>query len=360
MAHWLRRPAGRRGSAAVTVAGGAAVVALLVVVLAGRRDQFTAALQVTSGWVLLAAAGLQVVALVSRTEAWHACVHAAGGTLTRRRLFYAAGVGNLGTLVNGQLGAAGRIAMLRRSAPRESPRVPALIAAEVPILTVEAMLAALFSFTLVGPLGLPWWLPLAGLGLAGLVLVGLGRLASRRQRGFWTGLAVLRSMHGRVRVIAFVLPAVFAQIARNWLVLRGLGVDASLFDAVAVLIAIVTIGQLPVGPSNGAAAVVMILGTNGVAAAAAGGVLLTVTGMAGSLCFAAWVVGDRLWRRARARAASSGHAGAAPVPLPTSASALAAAPRSSALRYRRAPDRGLGARGGSAPVPLARPASPRS
>ncbi|HYM58339.1 MAG TPA: hypothetical protein VES79_10305 [Solirubrobacteraceae bacterium] len=40
----------------------------------------------------------------------------------------------------------------------------------------------------------------------------------------------------------------------------------------------------------------MILGTNGVAAAAAGGVLLTVTGMAESLCFAAWVVADRLWR----------------------------------------------------------------
>lgn len=359
MARWLRRPAGRRGSAAVTLAGGAAVAALLAVVLAGRRDEFTAALQATSGWVLLAAAALQVLALISRTEAWHACVHAAGGTLSRRRLFYAAGVGNLGTLVNGQLGAAGRIAMLRKSAPRESPRVPALIAAEVPILTVEAMLAALTSFTLVGPLGLPWWLPLAGLALAGLVLVGLGRLASRRRRGFWTGLAVLRSLHGRIRVIAFVLLATFAQIARNWLVLRGLGVDASLFDAVAVLIAIVTIGQLPVGPSNGAAAVVMILGTNGMAAAAAGGVLLTVTGMAGSLGFAAWVVADRLWR-ARARAASSGRAGAAPVLPPTSASALAAAPLSSTWRHRRAPDTGPGARGGSARVPLARPASPRS
>jgi uncharacterized membrane protein YbhN (UPF0104 family) len=358
MGHWLHRPAGRRGSAAVTLAGAVAVAVVLAVVLAGHRAQFTAALQVTSGWVLLAAAGLQLVALICRTEAWHNCVHAAGGTLTRRRLFYASGVGNLGTLVNGQLGAAGRIAMLRRSAPRESPRVPALIAAEVPILTVEAMLAALTSYTLVGPLGLPWWLPLAGLALAGLVLVGLGRLASRKRRGFWNGLAVLRSFRGRIRVIAFVLLATFAQIARNWLVLRGLGVDASLFDAVAVLIAIVTIGQLPVGPSNGAAAVVMILGTNGVAAAAAGGVLLTVTGMAGSLCFAAWAVTDRLWR-ARARAASSGRASVAPARLATSVAALAAAPRSSAWTRRPALDTRLGARGGSAPVPLARPASTR-
>lgn len=174
----------------MTLAGATAVAALLAVVLAGRRDQLTAALQLTSDWVLLAAAALQVLALISRTEAWHSCVHAAGGTLTRRRLFYAAGVGNLGTLVNGQLGAAGRIAMLRRSAPRESPRVPALIAAEVPILTVEAMLAALTSFTLVGPLGLPWWFPLAGLGLAVVQRAGMAdqpRRGGRRSRARGAG-----------------------------------------------------------------------------------------------------------------------------------------------------------------------------
>ena len=75
-------------------------------------------------------------------------------------------------LLNGQLSSAARIAALRRWAPEESPRVPTLIAAELPILVVEAMLAALTSFTLVGPLGLPWWLPLvcvaviAGLSVA--------------------------------------------------------------------------------------------------------------------------------------------------------------------------------------------------
>ena len=36
--------------------------------------------------------------------------------------------------------------------------MPTLIAAEFPILAVEATLAALTSFTLIGPLGLPWWL----------------------------------------------------------------------------------------------------------------------------------------------------------------------------------------------------------
>jgi uncharacterized membrane protein YbhN (UPF0104 family) len=56
---------------------------------------------------------------------------------------------------------------------------------------------------------------------------------------------------------------VVAQILRNWILLRAVGVDASLLDATAVLIAVVTLGQLPVGPTVGAAAAVLILGHDG-------------------------------------------------------------------------------------------------
>ena len=110
---------------------------------------------------------LQLVALLSRCEAWRTCVAAAGGVISRRRLFHAGGLGNLGSLVNAQVGAAARIAVLRRSGRDEVPHVPALIAAEVPILAIEAALAVLASFTLVGPLGLPWWAPLAGFARRG-------------------------------------------------------------------------------------------------------------------------------------------------------------------------------------------------
>ena len=54
------------------------------------------------------------------------------------------------------------------------------------------------------------------------------------------------------------------------------------------------VGAAPVGPSVGAAAVVLILGANGVALTAAAGVLLTVTGTVGALCFASWAVLDRM------------------------------------------------------------------
>jgi hypothetical protein len=178
-----------------------------------------------------------------------------------------------------------------------------------PLFAVEAMPAALASFTLVGPLGLAWWLPIIGLAVVGAASAGLRHLAARKGRELWKGQAVVRSLNGGGRVIGFVLVAVFAQIFRNWLLLRAVGVDASVFDATAVLIAVVTLGQLPVGPSVGAAAAVLILGRDGVAAAAAAGVLMTVTGTVGGLCFAAWARGDHLWsadrraalRRARAR-----------------------------------------------------------
>jgi uncharacterized membrane protein YbhN (UPF0104 family) len=288
-------PPSRRRSVLTTIGGALAVTAVLAFVLADRREEFTTALGAAPIWVLLAATALQLLALVSRTEAWHVCVGAAGGTVARRRLYRAASLGYIGSQLNSQVGTAARIGALRRAAPDECPRVPALIAAEVPILTIEAVLAALASFTLVGPLGLPWWLPLVFLAAAMLLVAGLRKVANRWREGFWSGLAVLRSLHGRNGVVALILVAVAAQIARNWLMLHAVGVEASLLDATAVLIAMVTLSQLPVGPSVGAAAVVVILGANGVALAAAAGVLLTATGTAGALAYAGWAGLDRLW-----------------------------------------------------------------
>jgi uncharacterized membrane protein YbhN (UPF0104 family) len=278
-----------------TVAGALLVTGALAFLLADRRDEFATALRAAPLWILVLASALQLLALVSRTEAWRICVVAAGGTVGRRCLYRAASTGYIGSQLNSQIGTAVRIGALRRAARDECPRVPALIAAEVPIVTVEAALAALTSFTLVGPLGLPWWLPIVFLSVAVLLVAGLRNLASRWREGFWSGLAVLRSLHGRNSVIALVLVAVLAQIARNWMMLEAVGVHASMFDATAVLIAMVTLSQLPIGPSVGAAAVVLILGADGPALTAAAGVLLTATGTAGALAYASWAGLDRLW-----------------------------------------------------------------
>jgi uncharacterized membrane protein YbhN (UPF0104 family) len=300
---------GRRHRTAITIVGSLVTAAILVFMLSGHREEFADALSSASLWVLAVAVLLQIVALLARSEAWHLTIEAAGGTVARRVLYRASSMQVLGGVINGHLGVAARIAALRRSSPEVSPQVPTLIAAEFPILAVEATLAALTSFTLVGPLGLPWWLPLVGLVVIVALSVGLRHVAAW-ERELWKGLTVLRKLRGGSRVVGFVLVAVFAQIFRNWITLHAVGVDASFFDAIAVLIALVTLAQLPVGPSVGAAAAVLILGSDGVAAAAAAGVLLTVTGTVGGLLFAAWAGADKLWsvsrwgalQRARGRA----------------------------------------------------------
>jgi uncharacterized membrane protein YbhN (UPF0104 family) len=300
------RAFGRRHRVPITVAGSLATAAILVYVLAGRRHEFAHALASASIWVLLAAVVLQTVALLARTEAWHLTIEAAGGTVARRVLYRASGLQVLGGAINGHLGIAVRIAALRRSSPEVSPQVPTLVAAEFPILAVEAGLAALTSFTLIGPLGLPWWLPLVAIAAVAAISAGLRRLALGKGRELWKGLTVLRRLRSGSRVIGFVLVAVFAQIFRNWMLLHAVGVHASFFDAIAVLIAVVTLSQLPTGPSVGAASAVLILGHDGVAATAAAGLLLTVTGTIGGLCFAAWSGADHVFTR-RAAPRRSAH-----------------------------------------------------
>jgi uncharacterized membrane protein YbhN (UPF0104 family) len=276
----------------------------LAFVLAGRRGQFATAILTAPVWLLLIAAVLHLTSLVTRSEAWNLCVRAAGGSTPRRVVFRAAGVGALASVLSASLGAATRIGALRRTAPSTCPRLPVLVTAEVPIVAVEVMLAALFTFTLVGPLRLPAWAPVlvvVGTTAAG---VGLRRIARAHRSGFWRGLAAARDFRGRGRLVTLVVLGVVAQVARNWLLLHAVGVHASVLDAIAVLIVSVSLSAFPVGAGVGAAATVLILGAHGVADSAAAGVLLTVTGTVGGLCYAIWACGDHVLALTRSRRAA--------------------------------------------------------
>ena len=287
----------------VSVGGTIAVAALLAYVLAGRGSQFSAALRTAPLTLVGLSVLLQIGALLARTEAWAICVRAAGGTVSRRVLFRSAAFGCVASIVNGSVGMAVRIAAVRRAAPLTTPRAPALVAAEMPVIMVELALVALFSFTLVAPLGVPLWVPAIIIALmVGLIAV-LRHVSDRHRTGLGAGLAVLH-MRSRGRLITFALAAVCAQVLRNWLMLHAIGVDVSIFDSMALLIVMFTVGQLPIGPSTGPAATVLILGAHGVAAAAAAGVLVTVTGIIGSLLFAGWAATDGVAARRGATAAA--------------------------------------------------------
>jgi uncharacterized membrane protein YbhN (UPF0104 family) len=298
---WLRRH-----SKGVSIAFGLTVLVALIIGLYSKRDEFAEALSSASADVLLAAVALQVVWLCLRSEAWHVCVDAAGGTCGRRPLYRAAAVGYLGNLLNPSFGLAVRITELRRTAPAEAPSAGALVAAELPIVVIEIALAAICSFTLVGPLNLPWWTPLIALTVAGGIVFALTRLADRKREGVWKGIAVMRGLRHRNLIIALTIAAVLAQVFRNWLVLKGIGIDVTILDSVALLVAAAAIGLLPVGPSLGVTSSILILGSKGVAAVAAAGALLTATGAVGALCFAGWALADRFRTRHETASADTG------------------------------------------------------
>ncbi len=291
--HEIRRWA-RAHPAAITTVGSLTVTAALAIGLWDKRDEFATSFASASVRTLVLAVALQVVWLIARSEAWHVCVEAAGGVAGRRRLYRAAAVGYLGNLFNPNFGLAVRIAALRRSAPADSPPARVLVTAELPIVVVEVALAAILSFTLIGPLNVPWWVPVLILAVATTLIASGTRFVRDRRQGFWLGLEVMRGLGSRNTVIGLVMFATGSQVVRNLVVLHGLGVDISAWDAIALLIASAAIGLLPVGPTLGAATAVLILGSNGVAVVAAAGALLTATGAVGALIFALWAAGDRM------------------------------------------------------------------
>jgi hypothetical protein len=96
----------------------------LVLVLAGHRDDFATAISSVALPILGVTVLLHGIALLSRSEARHLWIQAAGAMAKRRVLYRASSMGILGSLLNGQLGVAARIAALRHSAPASALRSP--------------------------------------------------------------------------------------------------------------------------------------------------------------------------------------------------------------------------------------------
>ena len=158
------RAFGRRHRALIAVVGSLATAAVLAFLLAGRRHEFEDAISATPVSVLAATVLLQVIGLLARGEGH---LDDRGGRWDRRAPRPLSRLEHAGRRQRDQhtLGVAARIAALRRSSPDVSPQVPTLIAAE-PILAVEdAGRAGLF--TLIAPLGLPWWVPVICLAVVG-------------------------------------------------------------------------------------------------------------------------------------------------------------------------------------------------
>src|SRR4051812_49853717 len=99
---------GRRHRTAIAVAGTLATAALLVLALAGKRDEFETAIRDAPLGIIALTVALQVLALVSRSEAWHLTIQAAGGRVPRRGLYPASRMQGVRSGLHTQLGVGAR------------------------------------------------------------------------------------------------------------------------------------------------------------------------------------------------------------------------------------------------------------
>jgi hypothetical protein len=129
--------------------------------------------------------------------------------------------------------------------------------------------------------------------------------------GFWRGLAALRRRSDRARVAGCVVLTAACDLARSLLLLHAAGLPANVVDVMALRIATGVLAALPIGMSSTAGAALLIFGAGGVGRAAAAGVLITATGLAADLAFAAWGAGDLAARARPARPARAADLAAA-------------------------------------------------
>jgi hypothetical protein len=254
---------------AVAILGmGALVVACVL-----RRDALAEAVATVPVGALAGLAGLHLVSLVARSEAWRLSLAAIAGAPPSRTAIHAA---NAGAFVAGSLEAhaamPARVALLRRIAPGETPHPAHVAVADVPIFLLEVAGAAAM-LALAGA----WWAPLGAVA----VLLGARMAAGRRAT---RGLAVLADARRRAALAGLVACVVACGVARVWVALAVTHLDASPAAAAAAFAALGVFGLLPLGPSAPPGALLVVSGGAGALAA---GLALSATSIVAVVVYAA-------------------------------------------------------------------------
>ena len=256
-------------------------VGVLLAACVARRDDLLAAVGTVPPATLAGLAALHLLGLVARSEAWRLSLAAIGGAPPSRRVVHTA---NAGAFVVGSLEAhatmPARIALLRRLAPHDAPHPGHVAVADLPILLIEVAVAAV----LLGMTG-EWWAPPAAVGALVVARLAAGRKATR-------GLAVLADVRRRAALTGLVAFIVTCGLARIWVALSVVHLDASPATVAVAFAALGAFGLLPLGPSAPPGALLLV---SGGASALAAGLALSATSIAGVLLYAGLLalVGNR-------------------------------------------------------------------
>ena len=257
---------------------------------------------------------LQLIAIGLRAEAWKVALDAANSRAPRRHVYAAASAGAAVGTIFQPASAFVQIAALRRFAGRLAPTVGRVAAAVAPAAVVELSFSAVLGAIAAIALGAPWWAPTAVLAVIAAILLLVRPLRRRLGRFGWAeGLNALAEPRAAIVIVALVGAFTAIQLAQTWLVLEAVGLSVGFAAVTVTFLASGALQSLPAGASMSTWATVLVLGHEGVAKAASGGLALAgvmVVGTAAflALAFTMLALGRRRARRARAESSAAGGA----------------------------------------------------
>jgi hypothetical protein len=271
-----------------SIAGSIAVVGLLAYLLASNGTKIEQAARRTSVADLVIVTLLALITLLARTEAVVACLNAMGQRPHRRDIHSSNSLTFLAAFFNHYLSSVVRAALMRRVDRERSPTIPQMIMVDTSTTLIEGLVVALLVVASAGALKLHWWIP-ALLVLAGIV--GIAAALGARHRfahvGVFRGLDVLAHSRQRIVVAGLMVVVVTTQVVRTLIVLRAVGLQPTLLQAVATFVAGGILSSLFVGPGGGTAAgPLLVFGHQSVAASAAAGLELSITSLIAGMVYA--------------------------------------------------------------------------
>jgi hypothetical protein len=267
---------------AATVAG----VVVLVVLLRPYGDDIRAVARNTAPSWVVGLTVLSVLPLVLRTEMWRVALRASRIDAPRSQLHAANGGTFLVSLVNGYVAPAVKIVILRRM---RATRLSQLVIVDFAAALLEILVAGALVFVAAFLVDVAWWIPVILIG-GGVALLGVVFASHRRweHHPAVQGLNVVVHSYYRYRLLGLLAVVFSSQILRTWLSYHAVGAHASLPEATLIFVLTGVLGTLPTGLAAApTTASLLVLGRDGVAAAATAGVLVTVSLFAATLIYTA-------------------------------------------------------------------------
>lgn len=287
-----------RRRALIGLAGPLALLAVMAYELVHHGGAIGHAADRTSAATLVAVTLIALATLLARSEAAVACLTAMGNRASRLDIHPASAAAFVVSMLNHYLASPVRATVLKRLDRGRAPTIPQMIMVDASTYLIEGMLAAVLIVVSASALKLQWWMPvLAVLGAVAALVVAL--TMRRRFERFlaFRGLEMLAHSRQRLVVLMLCLLIFAGQIGRTLIVLRATGLHPSVLQAAATFVAGGVLSAFLAGPAAGTAgAPLIIFGHRSIAAAAAAGLILSITALLAAALYAAICAPVVVWR----------------------------------------------------------------